>query len=369
MAKELQEVIAILVGDAHLSDRSFLSRSDMLGDPQYAMQQAIDHACSISTVQYLIAAGDLFDSKKPSSEVSLSFRRMLAELSTHGIRFGYIRGNHDFCNVPWPKAISAKAVHLQHKKLALETSGRPITVYGMDYTPVDTLQAEIDKIPDGVDVLICHQRWDEFAGGCGDGSLSLIPRHKVSTVFTGDTHLAKQFMDTGKRIISPGATHMRKSDEPAKHFIYELLADGSIKAVPLRSRAVLRYEITSQGELESFLDNVQHRITALAAEESKLPPQLQKPIVVVRLEYLLNKAKRRVEAVCKGKAHLFWSSPKSRDEELPAESKVTGSTDFLSVLNEECEAKSVRALITRLWNATDMRREFEQIKRERGLCD
>jgi len=339
----------------------------MLGDPQYAMQQAVDHACSLDTVQCLIAAGDLFDSKRPSSDISLVFRRMLIQLAEHDIKFGYIRGNHDFCNVPWPKAISAKAVHLNKRKLVLLTDRDPLVLYGMDFAPVDTLPQEIDKIPSGVHVLICHQRWDEFAGGSGDGSLSSIPANKVKVVFTGDTHLAKQFVDSGKLIISPGATHMRKSDEPAKHYVYALHDNGVIKAVPLRSRPVLRKEITSLSELEAFIDSVPGWLQAL--DVTGLPEQLQKPIVVVRLEYLLGKAKRRVEAACKGKAHLFWSSPKQQTDAAGTTKDVAVATDFLTVLKEECPNKAVEAIVSRLWTTGDMRQEFEQLCRERGLCD
>lgn len=364
-----QAVVAVLVGDAHLSERSFVGRSDMLGDPQYALSQVRDHVCQLAKtepLQYVIAAGDLFDSKKPTSEVSLFFRRFVADLRSCNVKFAHIRGNHDYCSISWPQAISASAVHIDGKLLELATDKRSLTIYGMDYTPVDQLAEAIAKIPKA-DILICHQRWDEFAGGSGDGSLTSILPGKVKTVFTGDTHLSKQFKLGGMLIVSPGATHMRKSDEPARHYVYNLLADGTIDPVALKSRPVVRRCITCQTELEGFLDNAAELLCP--AEAVELPEQLRRPIVVIRLEYLLQKAKRRIEKVCKGKAHLFWSTSREQQGQEVELDVVPGTTDFLTAVNEETGDRNTQALISRLWSAENLRQEFEQIKKERGLCD
>jgi len=141
-------------------------------------------------------------------------------------------------------------------------------------------------------------------------------------VVTGDLHqhIYKKVRREGLsplRVLSPGATHMCKSNEPTSHYVAVLYDDYSITWVRLRSRAVLRYTVNDAAELDSLCLQLPEAIAKATqvAMVQNLPSELITPIFILRDHSGIPGVERRVTNVVGSFAHVFYRPPKLKISE------------------------------------------------------
>lgn len=276
----------VYTSDTHLDRNAWGQYRELAGDSQFAFQQIVDLALQYQCPN-LVIGGDLTDVRQPPSEVVHFLGSQLERAQQGGVDTYFIQGQHELADPPWATATFRQARHLPAWNLRLPESGR--IVHGIDFQYRDKLPALLAAVPADTDILVMHQVWEEFMGGVAacEGALTQIPHAPL--VLTGDYHkyaYLELLGATGQRlqVYSAGATHLRRINEPDEHYVLLLDSDGEVYAQPLRSRVVARFKLGDANAFDQFNDTwaVTLAELQLLAQQRRLPPPLQKPIVEVK---------------------------------------------------------------------------------------
>lgn len=326
--------IAIVCADTHLQDRAWAGRHSLRGDAYFAFSQIVDIACEMNLP--IIAAGDIIDKRTNESGPIRFLRTQLDKLEDHNIPFMYVQGDHDLSDPPWVSAVHGWPTRLHRTSVNL--SG--VNVHGIDYQRQGQLEGELARIPGTADVLIAHQKWEEYLGGIAvcEGALISVPH--VRMVMTGDFHKheVKETVAMGGRdltIVSPGATCMQAIDESEDHAVYVLHDDLTLKSEWLSSRQVVRCSTaTTEREFEKLLDGLLKKLNKAQKDAKDFPEEIQTPIVVVRYYSDIADAYGRLARLVADRCHLFASEviPASTDEDPTTSSHPEDAFDLKSAL-------------------------------------
>jgi hypothetical protein len=367
----LPSPVAVLVSDAHLQDRAWAHRQ-IEGDAYYSFGQVVDYA--INNHLDIIGAGDLIDRRVNSSGPIHAMLAGLQKLWNNSRRFYHIQGQHEADPSPWFN-LSHASIHVHKQSFQVGH----IRVYGLDFTPADSLKAELDAIPPGTDLLVCHQVWDEFMGvHCGaQASFADVP--VVSTVLTGDLHENRTLSARGKdgqrlTIHSLGSTCMQDIAEPPSKFFGVLRDDLSVRRVRLQTRPFIAAGLLlTEADVEAFLGRTEAELSRLATADTSLPPEIARPLVRVGYSHKLGDLSRRVHKVFGERAHLFLKEvPPERPktvlrpegaEEAVRTGAMTLEAALPSVLSEDDEPE-LYALALRVLGAPDKAAEVNAWVRE-----
>lgn len=276
----------LVTADLHLSETIWSSRPDVSGDAHFALTEVTRVARS-HHVEQVVLAGDVFDSHQPTSADVLAFWHFAQSLQDHGILLWYVEGQHDRSSrrsttslaPPW----CSVHPHARHAAGAsFDVGGLAAT--GLDWTHGDDLPGALVALPPDARVLVCHQAWKELLplGARADGSLDLVPPW-MARVFTGDRHRSTTLvLPSGVKVWSPGATHLRRRDEPDTHCVLVVTDDGRVESVPLRGRPIVRFLASTVSDLvtiDSYLTTIE--------PARDLPAEVARPLVLLEHARLL----------------------------------------------------------------------------------
>lgn len=292
----------VFAADLHLSSYIWSGRSDLYGDAEWALHQLVDIACE-RQAEWLVAAGDLIDKKVNDSPPIDSLGRQLKRLVDCGVQFGYVQGQHEMADPPWVQTVSGSSLHL-HGKL---TQIGPFLTYGLDYQRTSDIPDAFGAVPKGTNMVIAHQVWEEFMGSRAQASMAVIPHAEYC--ITGDFHKFVSKTVTGKtgqklRCFSPGATHMRKIDEPDEHYCI-IWDDGKFVKKRLHSRPFRFIELNTVRDLDEFCANVKQDIEQITTGSPQLPVHIRKPIFKIKYRVELPEAQARILNAVNDEAFVF----------------------------------------------------------------
>ena len=344
--------VALFFADSHLDHHNWSNRPTLCGDSVHSFSFLADKACELEVP--MIGAGDLIDVRRPEPYVIGKLRDSLDNLQSCGIPFYYIQGQHELDrDNPWLQAVHPHTTHINKSTIEL----RGVKIYGLDWTAVDNLSAEIKAIPSDTDVFVCHQVWHEFMG---------------DMAYEG--HLA----DAAAFVISPGSTNMRKITEPAKKYYYVLYDNMFWESYLIPTRYVLRYEVYTALDLENVAADIEVQLSTVVRkhnEDNNLPPNLCKPIVHVKYSDDVVDTWSCLNSVCDGVAHIFYKVITAQVEEAMSEAQrevqalvSAGPTECLKVLlDEESELYKFGLALLQSENPADL---LLDVREARGLlCD
>lgn len=277
----------IFAADCHLSPHAWADRPSLSGDAQFSFEQICN---SVQADDYLILGGDILDCAQPDPKTLLVVRELLA-----GKQVGFITGNHDqHQRGRWLDLFPA-AECLHQRTFTWEDE----VFYGLNYGPRSVIQPLLAEIPRHATVLLAHQAWEEL---CPRSQCAIRDVPHVRQIWSGDFHQHRIVSGNGKTgqsvlLYSPGSTAMQEKSEPPDKlfFIWER---GQMSAVPLLTRAVYEIEINTPEDLAALLSWTPEPV-------SGLPPQLQQPILRLRLSVTMLKHRGAIEAYCNDRVHLF----------------------------------------------------------------
>lgn len=375
MSHQSGKYLAVFFADAHLDRGAWLNRPDLFGDSMHAFSYICNFA--IKHRIPLFGAGDLIDVKKPSPEVVEFVRSRLAKLENAGCNFYFTQGQHEYsADLPWFCAIHAWPTWLNHKFVSIGSAN----VYGLDWRPADSVKTALSNIPEGVDILLCHQVWEDFMGqvtGC-ECAFSDVP--VVDTIFTGDFHqnkLVKTIGKDGQRmlVISPGSTNLRKINEPVDKYFYVLKQDYTWGKVQIPTRRRFDIEVLNEAALAVFDETFEaaYQAALIDNQKLKLPAHLSKPLC--RIDYLdsLTGAYDKIKTTTTDRVELFLKQippptlePQLVDRDTFSASSSNGLMGMVgAVVDKE---HRVYKLLSRLLSPNvDLKAELLAIKKERGL--
>jgi predicted phosphodiesterase len=311
---EDSERLAVVSGDTHLTKHAWVKHPTLCDDAYIAFEAIISYC--IQWEVPLVLLGDIFDTQRPDSETLQRFCRQMSAMQHHGLPVYFIQGNHDYASPPWPWVHEwPSRAHRNPFRLGL------LKCCGIDYTPRDKLQEELDLVPEGTDVLLMHQAWAEMQTiGATDGSFQQIKN--VRCLLTGDYHVHNIYqgmIEGGTRqipVVSPGSICMQALNESPTKAAYCLGATAAgvliFEDLRLPTRPFAHLEVKWPGQLaevERFL--LQQR--AQAAPQS-LPPEIRQPLVRISFADNIPDAHQRLVAACGNDFHLF-AEPQSADSE------------------------------------------------------
>lgn len=245
-------------------------------------------------ISTICISGDLLDSTRPSPKIITFLKQLDAAACRHGVQIIVISGNHDFTEPHWATVAGVSdsqgpcGLKIIDNQLVTLSSG--LTIYGQPYVNKDRfiqLCAELPK----ADVLLFHGMVQELANFNSNSALSLtdLPSDKYKVIAIGDVHICKQARVGPCLIIQPGSTELCSTSEDENKTVTVLTFDAANRVVgepallPIKTRQVLRFKLTTEEDLEQAL---------LQAETQ----QANDPIVVVEYAVSLTDVQQRFSA-------------------------------------------------------------------------
>lgn len=362
------KVIAVAAADLHLDDGNWVN-SGIIGDSRWSFSYV--HQLAKQQRVPLLLLGDVIDVKRPSSETISFLRDDLAD----GAPVYFIQGQHELADPPW-LTVSAliQSTHMDGELFTI--SG--VNFYGLDWTPADRLAERLARIQTNTDVVLTHQVWEQFMGSVTSPEGSLADILHASLALTGDYHkyaAIKVPRPAGGplRVYSPGATHMRKIDEPSKHYLLLIHKDLAVSRVQIPTRKVIRLSFDQQSQIDDLLANLAAYEQKLgwATSDPVLPPELHKPLLRITYPERLSSNYDALAERLAEKYHLFWKcvvEDRPEDAEALAASRRFRQLGPVGCLNQVVpdDSEDFKSL-TRLLSSTDQRAELQTMKKERGL--
>lgn len=305
-------VYGVQTSDNHLSPTIWSSYASLCSDALWALEQIADY-CVSRKVDWWILAGDIIDKPINGSPPIADLSCVLDKVSKKhpDLVAYYIQGQHEMSDPPWMSCVRGNTQHIHDRTVDLSGIG---PTYGLDYRKgSNELTEAFKRIPKDTRLLVAHQVWEEFMGGVAncDGSLAAIPH--ASHVLTGDLHkhLVKRIKRPGQPdliAMSPGATHVRKLDEPKEHYFFAWTDDPvkPLKSVKLHGRQFFSFEILTDNlsefrqQFEGFME-----YAAEYAKKHNLPARVAKPVLHLHYNSDIPGLFNRVQDIVNDRAFIF----------------------------------------------------------------
>ncbi|MCR4404681.1 MAG: DNA repair exonuclease [Candidatus Acetothermia bacterium] len=194
------------LADTHIGTRQY-GLAERRADFSAAFLQAVELAIA-EQVRAVVHAGDLFDSRNPSTEDLRDALSGLLRLREAGVPFLGIVGNHEQKRgVQWLDLFAALglAVHLGPEPYPLEGT----RIYGLDYS--GRRELELPRLSGGV--LVAHQLLDRIATVSGELKSAQLLDCGAELILLGDYHEHQSWLERGVLITYPGSTERWRASE------------------------------------------------------------------------------------------------------------------------------------------------------------
>lgn len=361
----------VFCADLHLDDGAWTTRPAIYGDAYYSFAQIVDYC--IAEQLPLILGGDVLERKQNLARPVALLCNGLSRAEANNIPVYFIQGNHEYDrNMPWLN-VHPWADHMHEK--TVDIGG--LSVYGLDWLPRGDIQEAFTKIPEGTDVLITHQVWQDFMQKIGRTECDLNDVHNTDLVLSGDFHVTKSVKSTnaqGREIVmySPGSTCMQDMGEsPDKYFLVIGVDDTQrifVEEQPLKTRKLIKHSVTTQDELDNLCAGaLADEITAAveAARADWVPGDIETPLVRVKFAKELPDAYLRVATAVGTRAHLFCEALAQKTKKDTQQTERKLKTDLLSVVAELTKGDpAAYDFAFKLLTAVDPAREIDILMNE-----
>jgi hypothetical protein len=299
--------ILVVSADWHLMPGAWKRHPGLEGDAYFSLQQIGDLCRSLQVP--LLGLGDLYDSNTPDSRSVLEAVTILDHMGTP---FYYISGDHDLADPPWFVAVK-RGLWIHNR--TVEVGG--FRLYGLDFAPAKQSRRWLQSVPSG-SILATHQKWKDLVPELTNDALSFSDLPTACTVLTGDAHIARigAFIagdGTYGQYVSPGPICAQSLKESSEKSVYVMDEKGGFHPYLLKTRKMLRYNLSTQEQLEQFF---QISDDVLFGPVPGLPESMSKPLIEVRYSDTLVEAYDRLTERLRGRCFLDLVSI-SQAYELP----------------------------------------------------
>lgn len=288
--------------DIHLRDSQFGNPgrgADFTASVLNIIEQA--HALDI---QYILASGDILDSKKPSSRSVSDLLTINRKLAEYGITMVAIPGDHDACRLSWINALKQEQGLSNIEDVTDSVyeikmpSGASITVYGAPKAKMhpEEFRQQAGEWP-AATILLYHGPFKEFAGfKMPDDALSIadLPTDRYEVIALGDLHSCRYIEYNGCLIGYPGPTEYCSANEPVQKSVtvlrfddqgHVLKFDSARDIVPIRTRCVVQKTIRTEEDMFELLQDLtkvaQHDPIVHVWHDSSIPAVFERLANVV----------------------------------------------------------------------------------------
>lgn len=268
--------------DIHLRDSQF-GRLDRGRDFSKALFQLVDIA-KANKCDYILAAGDILHTKRPSSQNISDLMEMNRRLLDKGVKMLCIAGNHDECDPNWMALLEQEMIKSAGVSAIEDITGKMVsmlnpnatsgsgtlTIYGAPYPDMhpDDFREQAPHWPKA-DILLYHGGVKEFAFyPMGDKTLSIedLPYANYQVIALGDIHTCKYMNRNGTLIGYPGPIEYCSANEaPTKSCTilrFEEKTGQLLKfseqrdIVPIHTRHVIQCEVNTESDMNTLLEEI-----------------------------------------------------------------------------------------------------------------
>lgn len=248
--------------DVHLRDSQY-GRTSRSQDFLNAFSAVIDQAVN-QEVDFIVCAGDLLNSTRPSPQLLRELRKFEERLQELKLPCYVVAGNHDLTRPYWTEAFKDNDLEdfgfVILDDVRLELVGTSIV--GIPFCSREAFLTGQEFLKP-VDVLIWHGSIREFCGFPSPNSLSLrdLDPSKFRVMVVGDIHVTRQERLGDSLVISPGSTELCDTGEDAKKTVtivtLEPGDDATYEVIPLDTRKVLRFRLLTEEDVEKALAEIE----------------------------------------------------------------------------------------------------------------
>lgn len=257
----------IHTADWHLRDMQFgkTSRSQDFTDSVFRI---VDIAKS-NGAGYILCAGDVLNSKRPSSKNISDLLSLNQKLVSNNIKLFIVTGNHDKCHPSWIRVLQKEmeengqcAIYdIDFQLISLKgDAGEEYTLYGLPDMAPDDFRAKFEEIP-SADFLMIHALVKDFASfEAGDKVLSIkdLPTSKYSCILLGDIHTHKYIKADNDCLVGyPGSTELCSRHESVNKFVTLITIDNKVvshSSLPLKlNKPIIVEDIRTVEEANNLL--------------------------------------------------------------------------------------------------------------------
>lgn len=210
------EMLKVLhLADTHIGARQY-GLAERRADFSAAFLQAVELAIA-ERVRAVVHAGDLFDSRNPSTEDLQDTLTALVRLREAGIPFLGVVGNHEQKRgIQWLDLFAALglAVHLGQEPFELDG----LQLFGLDYSGRRTVELPRLRLKAASrGVLVAHQMLDRVELARGELKFTQLLEARrdwgVELVLLGDYHEHRSWLEEGLLVTYPGSTERWRASE------------------------------------------------------------------------------------------------------------------------------------------------------------
>jgi len=257
----------IHTADWHLRDMQF-GKNARAQDFTDSVFRIVDIAVQ-NGVDYILCAGDILNSKRPSSRNIADLIRLNQKLLTNNVKLFVITGNHDKCHPSWIKVLQDEMAETGHCAIydidfqlvnMQGRDGKTYSIYGVpDMAPDDFRERSVD-FPEA-DFMMFHALIKDFAAfDAGDKVLKVddLPTDKYKAILLGDIHTHKYIKKNDCLVGYPGSTELCSRSESVNKFVSLItLHDGGRlewDSIPLKlNKPIIAEDVRTVEEANALL--------------------------------------------------------------------------------------------------------------------
>lgn len=257
----------IHTADWHLRDMQF-GKNARAQDFTDSVFRIVDIAVQ-NGVDYILCAGDILNSKRPSSRNIADLIRLNQKLLTNNVKLFVITGNHDKCQPSWIKVLQDEMAETGHcaiydidfQLVSMKgRDGKEYTIYGVPDMAPDDFREKSADFP-AADFMMFHALIKDFAAfDAGDKVLKVsdLPSDKYKAILLGDIHTHK-YIDLENCVVGyPGSTELCSRNESVDKFVtlFTLKDNGTLErdSIPLKlNKPIIAEDVRTIEEANELL--------------------------------------------------------------------------------------------------------------------
>lgn len=262
--------------DWHLRDMQF-GKASRAQDFTDSVFRIVDIAVA-EQADYIVCAGDILNSKRPSSRNISDLLRLNQKLRAANIPLLVVTGNHDKCSPTWTGVLQQEMedngqcfiFDIDFKKYELIGSkngvpdGTTYTAYGVPDTAPDEFRDKVASIPK-TDILVMHGLIQDFASfAAGERVLYVddLPTKNHKAIMLGDIHTNKYVVKDDCIVGYPGSTELCSRNEPVEKFVtlFTFADDGNITTDKIQlklNKPIITEDVKTDEEVDALLARIE----------------------------------------------------------------------------------------------------------------
>ena len=260
----------IHTADWHLRDMQF-GKTARAQDFTDSVFRIVDIAVQ-NDVDYILCAGDILNSKRPSSRNIADLISLNQKLLANKVKLFVITGNHDKCHPSWIKVLQNEmqengqcAIYdIDFQLISMKArDGKDYTIYGVPDMAPDDFRDRSPGFP-AADFMMFHTLVKDFAAfDAGDKVLKLedMPADKYKAILLGDIHVHKYVRKNDCLIGYPGSIELCSRNESVEKFVSLITLEDSgritLDSIPLKlNKPIIAADVRTADEANELLMKV-----------------------------------------------------------------------------------------------------------------